>query len=429
MTHPYKLSLKSAILISVNIILGAGLFLNTVPLAQKAGPLSPFIYIFVAICMVPLIMVMAELVKLIPGGTLFNFAQKGLSLHWGFLVGWSYFVAKLASCSVMIHLFTSMARQAIPQAALINHVILDIAILGLFTLLNLMNMKTGNRIQMFFISMKTMPIAFIILTGLAKLNLINFTQSAIPVATIPLAIPLAIYAFTGFESIVALSAHIENPEKNAPTAIFGSFCIAIIITFLLQGSFYSLINLESLAGLQSFNGITAFVQAVLPSNLQIESIYAIFQLAVGISALGGAYGILFSNNWNLYALADANTLPFSAYLKKKSPYNIATLCILIQSLICLLYLTMAGSQQVMLQQINALGCTVAYTISTLAFIKLANAQSKKMLGYLALVTCIFFTSTCIWGFINNGIYGLIGFSTLVLIGIGIHIMHIKNNQS
>jgi amino acid transporter len=429
MTHPYKLSLKSAILISVNIILGAGLFLNTVPLAQKAGALSPFIYIFVALCMVPLIMVMGELVKIVPGGTLFNFAQKGLSTNWGFIVGWSYFVAKLASCSVMIHLFTSMARQAIPQMALINHVLLDTMILSLFTMLNLMNMKTGNRIQMFFISMKTMPIAFIILTGLAKFNLINFAKSTIPFETIPLAIPLAIYAFTGFESIVALSSHIEDPEKNAPTAIFGSFGIAIIITFLLQGSFFSIINLESLANLQSFNGITAFVQAALPSNMQLENIYAIFQLAVGISALGGAYGILFSNNWNLYALAEANTLPLSNQLKKKSQYNIATLCIVIQSIICLLYLTMAGSQQVMLQQINALGCTVAYTISTLAFINLTGIQNKKTLGYLALITCIFFIGTCIWGFINNGIYGLIGFSTLVAVGIVMHMIHTKTRLS
>lgn len=423
MTGKYKLSLHSAILISINIILGAGLFLNTVPLAQKAGALSPFIYLIVAALMIPLILVITHLVEVIPGGSLYTFAKKGLSMRWGFLVGWSYFVAKLASCSVMIHLFTSMARQAFPSLECTPQVFLDLTILLVFTLLNLMNMRTGNRIQMVFIMMKTIPISFIILAGLAKCNLTNFTAANVSWTNTMLAIPLVLYAFTGFESIIALSSHLKDPEKNGPISIFGAFFIAAIITFLLQGSFYSVVNIQDIYQTQSFNGITAFIKAALPSWLQTPLVFSIFQLAVGISALGGAYGILFSNNWNLYALAEANLLPWSAKLAIKNQYNIPVVCITIQSIICCLYLTLAGSKQIMLQQINALGCTFAYTISTLAYLALSTSNRDRTVGTLALLYCFFFIASCIWGFVANGVTGLVGFLSLVSIGVIAHLAH------
>lgn len=429
MTTPYRLSLYSAILISINIILGAGVFLNLVPLAQHMGSASPLVYVSVGLLVVPLIICFARLVRMFPSGTLYTFSREGLGAPAGFLVSWSYFLGKLASCSVMIHLFTSMVYQLTPELApILPQLGLDLLILLSFTLLNLANMKTGNMIQIGFIVMKAIPILFVIVAGLFSLNLTNFNAATFRLVNTPLAFPLAIYAFTGFESIIALTSRLEDPERNGPKAIFAAFGAAIIITTLLQGAFYSVIDTSTINLAAPFNGISIFARQILGSAIG-HSLIAALQLAVGCSALGGAYSILFSNNWNLFALAQARTLPFSDTLSQLNKYGIATWSVIAQALVTSGYLIFLGSQQVTLQQINALACTFAYTLSIVSYVVLCNkSRQEQAVGFAALITCLLFTGTCIMGFINKGLSGLAVYGTLVLIGLSIYLYRNKQGQ-
>ena len=96
----FKLSLPAAIIINMNIMLGVGLFVNTISLAKMAGIMSPFIYLFVACLMLPLVLTIAKLLKLHPGGSFYAFGAQEISPLFGFLASWSYFISKMASATL-----------------------------------------------------------------------------------------------------------------------------------------------------------------------------------------------------------------------------------------------------------------------------------------------------------------------------------------
>ena len=65
---PYKLSLISAIVINVNIMTSAGIFLNSIPFSLQLGALSPMPYLVIGILLIPLIIAIAQLLKHVPEG-------------------------------------------------------------------------------------------------------------------------------------------------------------------------------------------------------------------------------------------------------------------------------------------------------------------------------------------------------------------------
>jgi len=95
-------------------MMGAGIFINTVELSKRAGLLSSFMYPLIGILILPLILAIAKLIQLHPSGGFYVFAQKEISPFVGFLSTWSYFIAKLASASLMIHVAMSLITQIFP---------------------------------------------------------------------------------------------------------------------------------------------------------------------------------------------------------------------------------------------------------------------------------------------------------------------------
>lgn len=110
-----KLSLPTAVLISLNIMMGGGIFINTVELAKRAGALSGFMYPLIGLLIAPLMLTIAALIKLHPAGGFYIFGQKEINPFVGYLSTWSYFIAKLASASLMIYVAVSLVTQISPS--------------------------------------------------------------------------------------------------------------------------------------------------------------------------------------------------------------------------------------------------------------------------------------------------------------------------
>ena len=165
MSAEHKLSLPTAILININIMLGAGIFINTALLAQGAGALGFLSYGTIGILLLPLILSIAALVKLHPSGGFYIFARREINPFFGFLSAWAYFTGKLASAAIMMHTSVLILQLFFPLLAAINPLIIDFTLLTLFISLNMLNMKAGSRIQATFTSLKATALLFAIITG------------------------------------------------------------------------------------------------------------------------------------------------------------------------------------------------------------------------------------------------------------------------
>ncbi len=416
----HKLSLPAAIIINLNIMIGAGIFINTIPLAQYAGKYSPLIYLFVGILMLPLVWGIAKLLKIYPGGSFYTFGTKSMSPTVGFFSAWSYFTCKLASSMLMIHFFSQIVSALIPIIARINIFLLDLIILSIFTLLNMLNMKAGSKIQYTFMVLKIIPIAFVIFSGLF---LLHGNQCCIPPLMwqqFILGIPFGIYAFTGFEASCSLSRHIKDPEKNAPRAIFISYGLVITILCLYQLLFFTAIGktLMVASGIQAFPLLVAKLLGFTHLSYKLQ---AFMQLAIGCSALGGAYGIMYSNNWNLYALAEHGHIFFAKQFAKLNRFGIPVLGILTEMLLSVLYLFVSMGDKAPLQQLAALGSTTAYTASIIALfvvtIRLLTNPGHLILPLLGLMNCFILLGFCIYGLITKGFYPFLVYLIILLFGL------------
>ena len=415
MSRQAKISLATAILTNINIMAGAGIFINMVLLTKLTQTSSCLIYLLVGLFMLPLIKSIATLVKKYPLGGFYAFA-KPVSPLLGFVSCWTYFFSKLASTSLVLYVSAVFLKQLAPQFfAFIPELGLSIVILAIFTYLNLFNIELGSYIQKFFFTAKAIPILLIICLGIYELPNFQLNLQLPNVDNISTAIPLALYCLAGFEAACSLSRKIKNPEKNGPIAIFYSFFIIIGVYSIFQ-LLVSGMLLKNINQVQSYDDAFPYFASLITSSKTISSkISNFFNLFIIISTLGGAYGMLFANPWNLYTLAEHKHTFNADLITTCNKHDIPTVAIIIQSLICLSYLLLTQGNQLPLQQTAALGVTIAYTISIITI--LIKKPRQSLIPWLALITCSIFITSCLSSILTHSLTSLTIFFAMLSFGI------------
>lgn len=419
MSSSKKLSLLSAIFINLNVMIGTGIFINTFDLSSKVGAAGFLLYPIIGICMLPLIAVIGKLLAHYPTGGLYAFG-KGSSSYLGFLSCWSYFFGKLASCAVMLTVGSAMFQQLIPGACTLHPITFTLIILWIFTFLNLQNTKVGLTVQTFFLTAKSIPVIFAIVAGIMLFDTSGITASSFIWESMPMSIPLALYCLAGFETACALSRNIENPAVNGPKAVYYSFGIIMLLYGVFQGLVY-ISTYSSLANLHSYQDVFPCIAHRLFSSELIANKMSVFlTFAIGSSALGGAYGILFSNSWNLYTLAENNHIFGSTAITKLNKHQTPWIAVLIESKVCMLFLLFNQASTLPLRRTAALGIVIAYTVSAFAYFQLLKRvrAGKKdfVIACAAFVTCTLFVTSCAVSFMETGIAPLLLFIAILAAG-------------
>lgn len=421
MQKQHKLSLFAALLVNINIMLGTGVFVNTVLLAQKMGVWGSTLYILAACIMLPLILCIARLTQTHPGGSFYTY---GSTLHpfWGFVSSWSYFVGKLASAALGIHVFSMFMQDVFPALEVYPTLALDTILTFLFAGLNLLHVQAGSKIQSLFLITKLTPIGLIIFYGLHSLHKITIHAPSHIWKNLPVSLPLTIFCCLGFEASCSLSQHIENSKQNAARAILISFGIVITLAILYQ-TFFSLTLGSVLAKQPDYTeAFPVFFHYVTPEFA--STLIPFTSIAVALSSLGGAYGIMYSNVWNLFALAQHKHLIGSSFFKMENRHNIPYLCVFLEGIIVLMHLLFSYGSQIPLQYTSTLGCLTAYTISIASLYK----AEKTILSKIGLLSCSIGLIVCFQGFIFTNLSPLVRFGVILIIGIAMFLFTKRSAQ-
>ena len=415
--HIPTISFGAALLTNLNIMIGVGIFVNTAPLIKEAGALSPLSYLIVGFLMLPLILAINKLMTKHKGGNFYTFGAENLSPTWGFLSVWSYFVGKLASCSLMIHFFSSLMQKLIPSLNIFSTIWLDLLVILFLTLLNCLNTRIGTLIQLLIFIVKISPIIFIILGGFYIFDFTSFqdTSSSNAINNLLPTISFVVYAFTGFEATCSLSSCIKNPEKNCPRAILTAFFIVVMLTILYQFCSFVIAG-NSLSKAASFTDAFAILAKGFSANFIIQNKIGYFlQITAAISALGAAYGVFYSNNRNLYSLAQEGHIFFSRYFMHLNQNHIPWLSVLVQAFGCILYLLFTRGNNIPLQQMSAVGCTLAYFISCIGLVK--HGIRRNFIGLLGLISAGLLLLFSLSSAIQTSTFALALYCALLLSGL------------
>lgn len=413
MSTGHKLSLTSAIFINLNIMMGVGLFISTTVLSQKLGAASIFIYPLMGLLMFPLIYSTSKLINRFPKGGFYSFA-KSMNPYLGFISTWSYFMGKLASGGLMLYVGCTILKEYFTFSQGVSPLYVSFAVLLLFTIFNLYNIKIGALVQQFFFGAKLIPILSVIGIGFFYFDSSGLVSQNFHFAEIPFIIPLLIFCLCGFEAACSISRKIENPEVNGPKAIFYSFGIVVLLYTFYQALLYAMTHADVNA-IASYKEIYPLLTQVLPTSpMTQQKIASLFNFMSAISALGGAYGIMFSNAWNLYTLAEHEHLVFNKYFLKLNKHHIPYLVILLEGSVFVMFLLFTQGYQIPLQQTTAFGVTIAYTITAIG----AFVQLKKYKGIttLAVITCLGFIASCLYSLMQQGISSLYLFLSIIAFG-------------
>lgn len=426
MSHA-KLSLSSAILINLNVMVGSGIFVNTVLLSQNAGGLGAAAYIAVGILILPLILSISRLASLHCGGNFYDYGAN-ITPYAGFLAVLSYFVAKLSSCALAVHVCMSLLKtiflplQAIPTLAL------DIPLIILFAALNTLNLRVGKRIQLFFMGCKFIPILFVLVTGLYLFNPANFsTENLYPLGVLT-SVPFILYAFMGFEVSCSLSKSLENPEKNGPRALLISYLLGILVVSSYQFFFYGSLG-TLFAGLSSYlQAYPALLHALTFSPATQELLKIILHVGIASSALGAAYGIMYSNSWNLFDMAQRGHVVRQDVVTRLNAHNIPVICVIVEACIAITYLLITQGNQVPLQQMSAFGSIIAYTLCAVGLVAATYKASGRLqiMPLLGVASCFLLIASLVKNFF---VYGILPAACFALVLIVLSLTNFKRHQS
>ncbi len=415
-----KLSLLAAIFINLNIMVGVGLFINTSILANIVGAAGWVSYTVLAVLLLPLILSIAKLVNIYPTGGFYAYATGEIGSFAGFASSWSYFTGKLASATIMIHASVLLLQQIIAPMANINIFALDVAALSIFIALNMLHLRTGKSVQTVFLVMKLIPIFFVILSGLFLFSPSHYAAANFDWSQFVTTVPLVLFAAIGFEATTSLSSNIEDAHKNGPRAILISYAIVMTINILYQFFFYGSLGPDLQHAGSFLNAFPLLLAKFFSNTPEIAArIQGLFNIAIASSALGGAFGIIFSNSWNLHTLAKNKHVFSAGTFLKENAYRTPYACVLAEGLICAIYLFGTQGNQIPLQQIAAFGCTISYTFSTLGLLFLAmrnKTNTSIWLPMFGLLNCGVFLASCAHSFYKHGTQSLYIFGSFMLFG-------------
>jgi amino acid transporter len=378
-TKTNNLSLWSAVIINLNIIIGTGVFINTAELAKRAGLLGGLCYIIVGLLLFPLILSFVRLLQLYPSGGFYAFCSTSLHPLVGFLSTWSYFFAKLSSGTLAIHIFTLLIQKTFPILACISPLSFDIIILSLLLALNMLNVRTGSKIQNWLMILKVSPLFLVIASGFLLLQGDNVTPVHQLWEGIPSAIPLVLHALLGFEVACAISRNLENPEVDGPRSILISYGIVMILYMLYQGFFYAIVG-PNLAQAADYRGAFPLLISTFNISNQMRDFLGHFiHIAIALSALSAAFGIIYANVWNIYALAERHHTIAPTTMMLRNRFSIPFMCVIVQGIIMLAYLCIMLGEQTTFQQLSAFGTTMTYAMSIAGLCATLYQQRKSIL--------------------------------------------------
>jgi APA family basic amino acid/polyamine antiporter len=225
-----RLGLADAIFIGLGSMIGAGVFAAFTPAARAAGNgllIGLLVAAFVAFCNATS---SAQLAAVYPSsGGSYVYGRERLGPWWGFIAGWSFVIGKIASCAAMALTF---AAYAAPVGWERPVAVAAVAGLAAVNYVGVTRTALATRI---IVMISLLALAVVVSAGAATGLDANGWASGGLVSHgwygILQSAGLLFFAFAGYARIATMGEEVRNPARTIPLAI----TIALVITVIVYG--------------------------------------------------------------------------------------------------------------------------------------------------------------------------------------------------
>ncbi len=228
--------------IVVGAIVGSDIYIASAITAGLIGPFSIVAWIVAGIMATVLATIFAYSAYYVPrvGGS-FAFVSTAFDNFYGFLTGWSMWIAEVLSLPVFALTFTNYLQFFTGRLEFFEQLVVKVLFIFGLTYVNIRGVKAAGRLNDALTIAKLSPLIIIVFVGLASVfynpsffsNYSPFAPSGF--GNFGTAIVLIFWAYVGFELGTLPAAEVKDPRKNVPKALLSG--MAIVIFFYLTTNF------------------------------------------------------------------------------------------------------------------------------------------------------------------------------------------------
>ena len=383
-----KMSLTGAILMNINLMVGASAFLAPGMMTKFAGGASFYGWLFAGTLFFPIVWCIAQITGHFPGqGSFYSYANNTISRSAGFMSGWLYFLGYVSIGSLqLVSLTTIIASNFDIPFIAAAPALFGALLVVLLGMLSLRSIGIIDKIQSVATIYKLVPLFL----GIAAL-LFYFSPtttpgllSSSPLILIP-TIPMAIFGFWGFEGVCSISHLIQDSKKNAPKAIFMGFIFTVLIYTLFHLSLLAIMGTEAL----QTHGAIGFVNYLsISSPLMVQILNAIVMSAIIVAHVNAIFGGIVANSAMLCAMAEEKIVFMSSFFASRLVSTGRPAGAIIAHCLGIIFcISAVGNPQVLNAKAN-LGVLIAFVFAIVAlFIKTKHTVSGSVTCALGLASC------------------------------------------
>jgi len=402
--------------IVIGSVVGADIYIASALTAGLIGPFSIIVWLIAGLLAAIIALVFAYCSYYVPkvGGP-FAYVSEAFDDFYGFLTGWSMWIAEVVALSVFALAFVNYLQYFLPLDFYQQLFVKALFLLSL-TLVNIVGVKAAGTTNDVLTIVKLMPLLLLIAAGIFFFILNPSILSANYHPFIPLgldnfgpALVLIFWAYAGFEIGTLPAGEVKNPKKTVPKAIITGM---IIVTF-----FYIFTNFVTFGMINWTNLAKTTIPLVFVGAALFGTIGAII-MSIGalVSASGtDESGILGSARLS-YAMAIDGLFP-KVFAKIHPKYGTPYMALIIQGVIAFSLAIYSKITQLISFSIFTL--SFSFLLTCLALVVLKRGSEKKLHGqsilpWIGVAICLYLMySTSIF----DKIVGLI----LILCGIPLYV--------
>jgi APA family basic amino acid/polyamine antiporter len=290
--------------LTVNIIVGAGIFGLPSTIYGLTGVWSVLAYLVCAVLSTLIILCFAEVgSRFVETGGPYLYTRVAFGPIIGFEVGWLLWLARLTGFAALCNLLLSYLSFFWPAAAFgwTRALIITVVVITLTTV-NVIGVREAAFVNNLFTVGKITPLLLFVVAGLFFLSPQPFTtHAAAPgLSDFSRAVLLLVFAFSGFEMAVIPTGEIRDPQRNIAFALLTATGVVALLYLMIQ-----VVCIGTLPGLANSERplVDASSRFLGASGASIISVGAI------ISVTGTLNSIMLAGPRILFAMAEHGQLP------------------------------------------------------------------------------------------------------------------------
>jgi len=224
--------------LSINDVVGSGIYLLPAAAAALLGPASVWAILFAGFAVALIVLCYAQAASYFdqPGGA-YLYTREAFGGFVGFEIGWMTWLTRLSTAAALANALAvaiaglwPAAAEGAPRIAIVTG-----SLLGL-TWLNLIGVQSGARTGVVLVIGKMLPLAFFAIVGVAFVDWSAGLAVGPPPAGSALteAALLLLFAYAGFENTPAAAGEYRNPQRDVPFALLTMIAIVTFTYVVIQ---------------------------------------------------------------------------------------------------------------------------------------------------------------------------------------------------